>query len=139
MSVIDVDSHVYEPEAVWGDYLPAEVRERARRSFSRLDGAVVLNGAAVAPAGGSRLNRQTVWRPGFTPESIGRLDPSAPPEPNAGAWDPETRLADMDALGIGQAVVLPTLFGEYLPAVADPEMAVALARAYNDWAVDFAA
>jgi predicted TIM-barrel fold metal-dependent hydrolase len=80
-----------------------------------------------------------VWRPGLTPEAIGRLDPSNPPEPNPGAWDPSARVADMDTLGIGQAVIFPSLFGDYLPAVEDPETAVALARAYNDWAVDFAA
>ena len=135
-TVVDVDSHVYEPEAIWGDYLPAELRAAARDAFSRRDGTVMLNGARVALP---RFNRQAAFRPGLTPEQIGRIDPADPPAPNPGAWDPAARLADMDALGVAHAVVLPTLFAEFLPAVADPALAVALARAYNDWAVDFAA
>jgi predicted TIM-barrel fold metal-dependent hydrolase len=39
---------------------------------------------------------------------------------------------------VDHQVVCPTLFGEYFPAVEDPGAAVALARAYNDWAVDLA-
>jgi predicted TIM-barrel fold metal-dependent hydrolase len=135
--VVDVDSHVYEPEEVWADYVPADVRAGARRAFSRDAGAIVINGQRVPPRPG--INRLAVWRPGMSPESIGRLDPSHPPDPNLGAWDPAARLADMDALGVDEAVVLPTLFAEWLPAVEDADAAVALARAYNDWAVDFAA
>jgi len=133
--VVDADSHVYEPEAVWGDYLPSSVRDRARHAFSRRNGTVVVNGTPVPSA---PFNRHAAFRPGLTPDDIGRIDVSHPPAPNPGAWDPAARLADMDALGIGHAVVLPTLFAEYLPSVEDPALAAALARAYNDWAVDFA-
>ncbi|HZQ57010.1 MAG TPA: amidohydrolase family protein [Acidimicrobiales bacterium] len=135
LTVVDVDSHVYEPEAIWGDYLPDGVRDRARRAFSRQNGTVVLNGAPVTLP---RVNRHAAFRPGLTPDDIGHADPAAPPAPNPGAWDAAARLADMDALGVAHAVVLPTLFAEYLPAVDDAELATALARAYNDWAVDLA-
>jgi predicted TIM-barrel fold metal-dependent hydrolase len=74
----------------------------------------------------------------MTPEAIGRLDANSDHPLNPGAWDPLARLADLDALGIDQQVVLPTLFGEYFPAVRGPHAAAALARAYNDWAYDFA-
>src|ERR1700736_5039412 len=138
VTVVDVDSHVYEPEDIWSDYLPAAIRERARRAFSRTGATFLLNGSTVRGPGRSAINRQAIWRPGMSPASIGRLDPSDPPEPNRGAWDPRTRLADMDVLGVDQAVVLPPLFAEFLPSVDDAEAAAALARAYNDWAVDFA-
>jgi len=137
-TVVDVDSHVYEPEAIWGEYLPDGERARARRSFSHTNGTIVVNGTST-PETRSGINRQAIWRPGLTPELIGRLDPTSVHESNPGAWDPVSRLADMDELGVDQAVVLPTLFAEFLPLVEDPEMATALARAYNDWAVDFAA
>jgi predicted TIM-barrel fold metal-dependent hydrolase len=134
-TVVDVDSHVDEPESIWGDYLPDGDRDAARQAFSRRNGTVVLNGEPIALP---RFNRRAAFRPGLTPEQIGRVDPDRPPAPNPGAWDPVARLADMDALGISHAVVLPTLFAEFLPSVADPGLATALARAYNDWAVDFA-
>jgi uncharacterized protein len=135
-TIVDVDSHVYEPEAIWGDYLPDAVRARARGAFSRRNGTVVLNGEPITLA---RFNRQAAFRPGLTLDDIGRVDPDNPPPPNPGAWDPAARLADMDTLGIDHAIVLPTLFAEFLPSVADAELAAALARAYNDWVLDFAA
>ena len=135
--VVDVDSHVYEPEEIWGDYLPADARAAARRAFSREGSTIVLNGERLPARPG--INRLAEWRPGLSPEANGRLDPSHPPDPNPAAWDPGARVADMDALGVDEAVVMPTLFAELLPAVDDADTAVALARAYNDWVIDFAA
>ena len=40
-------------------------------------------------------------------------------------------------MGIDQALLFPTLFGEYFPAVENPDLALALSRAYNDWIADF--
>jgi predicted TIM-barrel fold metal-dependent hydrolase len=74
----------------------------------------------------------------MTPEEIGQLDPDQYVPINPGAYNPTARVADMDAMGVDQAVVFPTLFGEYLPQVVDPTAAEVLARAYNDWVWDFA-
>jgi predicted TIM-barrel fold metal-dependent hydrolase len=135
-TIVDVDSHVYEPEAVWTDYL--DEGDAARRAFARQADGVVLNDMPAKPLNRSKINRQAIWRPGMTPTSIGELDPNGDHEANPGAWDPVARLADLDALGIDHQVVFPTLFGEYFPAVQDRDAAVVLARAYNDWASDFA-
>jgi len=137
--VVDVDSHVFEPPAIWSEYLDPEVTEAARRVFWLEDGAVMLNGVPATPLNRSRINRQAVWRPGMTLEQIGGLDPSVDPGVNPGAADPASRLADMDKLGIDHQIVLPTLFAEYFPCAEDVTVAVALARAYNDWANDLAA
>ena len=56
---------------------------------------------------------------------------------NEGAWDPQARLADMDAMGVDQALLYPTWFAEGFFLVHDPDVAYALARAYNDWIADF--
>ena len=142
--VVDIDSHVFEPAAVWDDYIPPADRELAIRAFHyRLDRegneAIVLNGRPARSMNRSKIVRQAVWRPGMRPEDIGRLDPRMFQPLNPGASDPKARLADLDLMGIAQQVVFPTLFGEYLPQVTDPEAAVVLARAYNDWVADFAA
>jgi predicted TIM-barrel fold metal-dependent hydrolase len=136
--VIDVDSHVYEPESIWSDYLAEADRAAARRAFSVGAGTVTVNGVPARSLHRSRINRYAIWRPGSTPASIGALDPEVEAELNPGAWDPEARLRDLDVLGIDQQIVLPLLFGEYFPVVDDAEAAVVLARAYNDWANDFA-
>ena len=49
-SVVDVDSHVYEPPAIWDEYVPAELRGTARSAFYHEvddDGnpLTILNGA----------------------------------------------------------------------------------------------
>ena len=54
-----------------------------------------------------------------------------------GASDPDARRADMDEMGVDQTIVYPTVFTEYLPLVENPDVAAALARAYNDWIWEF--
>ncbi len=50
--------------------------------------------------------------------------------PMAGAWTPETAMAAMDASGIAAAVLTPTIF---VADVGDPEAAIPLHRATNDY------
>jgi len=140
--VVDVDSHVYEPETIWDRYVEPTYRAAARASlFHAFDAAgnrvTVLNGRQAKDLNRSRLLRQAIWRPGMSPDDVGSLDPNAFSEPNPGAWDPARRIADMDALGIEQAVMFPTLFNEYFPLVDNPDVAAVLASAYNDWVHDF--
>lgn len=141
--VIDVDSHVYEPEVLWADFVPDADRHRVREAFfSRVndDGTVttILNGQPARGLNRSHIIRQAIWRPGMTLDDIGQLDPTVPHALNPGVWDPTARLADMDMLGVDRAVVYPTLLNEYLPQIRDREAAVVLCRAYNDWVQEFA-
>src|SRR5262249_27252875 len=143
MMIVDVDSHFYEPETIWNRYVPAESRSVVSSAFwhgvdDRGNRLTVLNGAAAKELSSHRLVRHALWRPGMTPDSIGELDAHAPYPLNPGASDVDARLHDMDALGIDQAVVYPTLFAEYFPLVENPIAADLLARAYNDWAADLA-
>jgi predicted TIM-barrel fold metal-dependent hydrolase len=136
-NIVDADSHVYEPAAVWEHVADAD-RRFARSAFHHVVGPdgdieVTLNGEPGKSMNRSRLNRQAIWRPGMTPDTIGGLDPDGFTPLNPGAGNAADRLADMDAMGIDQAVVYPTLFLEYLPQVEDPEAAAILSRAYNDW------
>jgi uncharacterized protein len=82
--------------------------------------------------------RQAIWRPGMTLDEVGGLDPDVFHPMNPGAWDPAVRVGDMDAMGVDEALVFPTVFNEYLPQVVSTEQAGVLARAYNDWVWDFA-
>jgi predicted TIM-barrel fold metal-dependent hydrolase len=141
--VVDVDSHVYEPPAIWDEYVPTEFRALARSAFyhevdERGNPLTILNGALGPELNRSRLVRQAIWRPGMTPQSIGQLDPDVFQPLTPGASDPAARLADMEEMGIDLAVVFPTLMAEYLPLVQNPDAAAVLACAYNDWVWDFA-
>jgi predicted TIM-barrel fold metal-dependent hydrolase len=70
-------------------------------------------------------------------DAIGALDPNTRHPMTEGASGPQARLADMDAMGVDQALLYPTWFAEGFFLVRDPDVAYALARAYNDWVADF--
>ncbi|HVO26489.1 MAG TPA: amidohydrolase family protein [Candidatus Margulisiibacteriota bacterium] len=140
--VFDCDSHVLEPTDIWTKYLDADYRISARSAFwhevDDLGGPLtILNGKQAKEMNPGPLNRQAIWRPGMKPEDIGALDPTVRHPITPGAQDPTARLKDMDAMGIDQALLFPTLFAEYFPIVENPDAAFALARAYNDWIADF--
>jgi predicted TIM-barrel fold metal-dependent hydrolase len=141
--IIDCDTHVLEPAAIWEQYLDPQYRVVARSAFwhetdSRGLTVTLVNGAPARPLSPGGINRQAIWRPGMTAEEIGALDPHLPHPLNPGASDARARLGDMDRLGVQCHILFPTLFAEYFPVVCNPDAAAALARAYNDWIYDFA-
>ena len=75
-------------------------------------------------------------RPGSTFDDPASFRPLADAQP--GGSDPRARLPDMDAEGIDQAVLYPTI-GLYFSVVDDPAAAVGLAAAYNDWLAGYCA
>src|SRR5215213_6147408 len=141
--VFDTDSHVVEPPAVWEKYLDAEYRALGRHALWRQEGSnsnyLKVNGVAFRDTMNPNLPRYALWRPGMTWDAIGELDPDVKHPINPGASDPRTRLRDMDAMGIDQALLYPTWFAEGFHLISDPDTAYALARAYNDWIADFCA
>jgi predicted TIM-barrel fold metal-dependent hydrolase len=140
-AVFDADSHVLEPRAIWDTYLDPDYHIPARsalwREENEFGGYIKLNGRPIRDDA-SEIP-EAIWRPGMTLEQIGDMDPATPIPANPGASDPEARLRDMDAMGVDQTLLFPTLFAEYFPLVEDPDVAYALARAYNDWLADFCA
>ena len=142
MTVVDVDSHVWEPGAIWEKHLDRDYRIAARSAFwHEVDASgatiTILNGRRARTLVRSGINRQACWKPGTTVEQIGALDPDERHPNTPGASDPVARLADMDAMGVDRALLFPSLFAEHFPLVENPDIAAALARAYNDWLLDF--
>src|SRR5581483_3287838 len=117
---IDSDAHVGEPPGEWMERLPAELRERAPRALLDPDGRMrwQLDGRTTPP-----LPRWTAPRPD------GSREPYVPRE---GLWDARAHLRDMDAEGIGRAVLYPGV-GLVFAGIGDPALATACCRAYNDW------
>jgi len=140
-AVFDGDSHVVEPREVWEKYLEPEYRVPGKLALWREEGRhgsyLKVNGEVFRDPDNGNIPSHGVWRPGMTWESIGELDPNVPHPVNEGAWDPRARLRDMDAMGVDQAFLYPTWFAEGFPLVKDPDVAYALARAYNNWIADF--
>ena len=139
--VFDSDSHVVEPPALWEKYLEPEYRTLGRHALWREEGKLgsylKVNGKVFRDSGNSNIPRHAIWRPGMTWDKVGELDASRRHPPTAGASDPVARLRDMDAMGVDQAFLYPTWFAEGFDLVEDPDIAWALARAYNNWIADF--
>lgn len=139
--VFDADSHVVEPREVWETYLDPEYRTLGKHALWREDGEfnayLKVNGKVFRDPMNPNIPRHAIWRPGMTWDQIGALDPHTRHAMTTGASDPQARLRDMDAMGIDQAFLYPTWFAEGFHLVEDPDIAFALARAYNDWIADF--
>jgi len=140
-AVFDSDSHVVEPPALWERYLDPEYRTLGKHALWRQEGRtgayLKVNGDIFRDKGNPNLPRHALWRPGMDWDAIGALDPQIKHPATEGASDPLARLADMNAMGVDQALLYPTWFAEGFFLVRDPDVAYALARAYNDWIADF--
>ena len=139
--VFDADSHVVEPPTLWEKYLDPEYRTLGKHALWRQEGRtgayLKVNGEIFRDRSNPNLPRHALWRPGMTWEAIGELDPHTKHPATEGASDPQARLVDMDTMGVDQALLYPTWFAEGFFLVRDPDVAYALARAYNDWVIDF--
>lgn len=127
--VVDADGHVVEPETAWVG-LPDAVRPRIARDAHGYEHVVVGDTEILAVPLGN------LGRPGSTFDDPATFRPLADALP--GGWDPALRLADMDAEGIDQSVLYPSI-GLYFCVVPDATSAVMLATAYNDWLAGYCA
>src|ERR1700729_814129 len=140
-TVFDSDSHIVEPPELWTQYLDPEYRPLGKHALWREEGKLgsylKVNGKVFRDTINSNIPRHAIWKPGTTWDKVGELDPETRHAATAGASNAEARLRDMDAMGIDQALLYPTWFAEGFHLVEDPDVAYALARAYNDWIADF--
>jgi len=128
--VIDADGHVAEHEVDWAARLDPAYRDRAPRilEVNGRNRCLVEGRIYPIPEGPGQGNSGP-----FSPDmDWSRLY-------RAGMRDPQARIADMDQEGIDVAVLFGTYIGLTLPNLADPGLAVAVARAYNDWLAEFCA
>jgi predicted TIM-barrel fold metal-dependent hydrolase len=143
ITVFDSDSHVVEPPELWTKYLEPEYRTLGKHALWREEGGhgsyLKVNGKMFRDTTNSNIPRHAIYTPGMTWDQVGELDPKQRHPMTPGASDPKARLRDMGAMGIDQAFLYPTWFGEGFHLIEDPDVAYALARAYNNWIADFCA
>lgn len=130
-SVVDADTHICEPAAMW-DLIPPEMRPRRpvmmtvpvdtlyarRNAFWLIDGNIVPK-----PAGRGGINLATPCQTDF---GLARTDIEIRCREMT---DCQARVRDMDSLGVDTQIVFPTLFLAYL--TDDVELEIALCQAYN--------
>ena len=129
--VFDSDLHVIEPPDLYLRYLDPRYRDRAPT-------------AEASAQGGSR---PSAWRVGEyvfpRPIGYGRTEADARAQEVLGPYDaqhfdPKSQLEAMDVEGIDVAVLFRTLPVICIDAL-EPDFALALCRAWNDWITDFRA
>ena len=141
LKVADSDMHVLEPPDLWQRYIdpawrhaaPVGLTEMARDMRVRVKSHVMLRIGRQRPASG----QSAAW-------SAEQNRVFAPAE--ARGWDARSQLDAMDQEGLDLAVLFPSrglfVLGLDTPQMIgtdglEPELAAAIARAYNDWLADF--
>ncbi len=133
--VVDMDSHVMEPPDLWENYLEEKYRDRtihiriADDGMEELvvDNKVLLKGR-LAVLGGVEHEAPALFMTPDIPYMQG-----CPPA----SYDTQARVKLLDEWGVDAGVVFPTI-GILWDKADDPELAMAYARAYNNWQWDFA-
>jgi predicted TIM-barrel fold metal-dependent hydrolase len=133
--ILDSDMHLMEPVDLWERYMDSKFRNQAPRGLTsvnvrdlrmahpdgRLWGLPAAHGRRNANQGHNFQKNQSIYA-----------------SHAERGWTAEVQLEAMDMEGIDVAVLYPTRALQVLSEPdMDPELAAALARAYNDWLYDF--
>ena len=138
--VIDVDSHISEPEDLWtsrvssrwGDLVPHVVKNpRGPRSDGATDDVWIFGGRATIPTAMTAIAGSEYYLPEH-PATLADADPAA--------FDARARLAYLDRNGIYAQVIYPNVggfgSGTFL-VLKEPELRLECVRAYNDFLVEW--
>ncbi|AKT43941.1 amidohydrolase family protein [Chondromyces crocatus] len=144
--IIDADRHVSEPMALWEAYLPPAFKHRAPTlEFPAPAEPLAERLARLGPRGlvPPQPHLMLEGQPAMHKLSErAQIELALSRQRRAGQMEagaaPEAQLASMDATGVDVALLFPT-FTTYLLGVdtLDPQLASALAGAYNAWLRDF--
>lgn len=142
--VIDADAHMQEPFDLWKDYVEPEFYDR-RPVVTDVVGKLFFHYAPgeLFPEEASDKSG-TGLRPGnalFVSERVWRHQEVKYGDAFREFWTPESRIRDMDRYGWDKQVLIPgtgSLINGPRLADKDPALILALTRAYNNWAADFA-
>lgn len=129
--LIDADSHVNEPPDLWTSRVASKYTDLCPRmeSFEQGDGWVMEGvrdpiSFGFNAAAGLRFQDRRPW---IRWEEV----------PAAG-YEPKARLAEMDTDLVDASVLYPTpRISQLMIGTQDPELHLALVRAYNDWLAEF--
>src|SRR5436190_15490598 len=129
ITVISVDDHVVEPPHMFEGRLPDALQPRAPRVVETESGRQVweFDGQVFTQVG---MNAQA-GRDDIT------LEPTRFDEMRPGCWQIDARIKDMDINGVWASLNFPSMItgfcGRVFSACSDPELGLAVMRAWNDW------
>jgi predicted TIM-barrel fold metal-dependent hydrolase len=130
-TVISVDDHLVEPPDMFEGRLPARLQERAPKVIVNQHGHEVweFEGQRHYQAGMNAVA-------GRRRESV-KIEPFRFDQMRPGCYDPHARVHDMDLGGIWASLNFPSMItgfcGRVYSSATDPDLGLAVTRAYNDW------
>jgi len=128
-AVIDCDGHVIEPWDMWEQYIAEPFKQtcpRMQKDEKGIPRLAVEGRLYPKPSGPGRAPLRIL-----SEEQIPAYESHL-----VGGHDPEVRIQHMDKDGIDIALLLPSQ-GLVIGSIADPALAAASARAYNNWLSDY--
>jgi len=137
---VDADGHILEPPDLWERYLEPEYRERAVRirkddqglEYLEVDGRPSKRVRKNFTAMMGSMDRLGGFESEREPTGLAYVDTAS-----FGAMDARERLERLDHENLERAFLYPTLGLLWEAECEDAELAMAYARAYNRWIVDF--
>jgi predicted TIM-barrel fold metal-dependent hydrolase len=134
MILVSVDDHVIEPPGMFDGFIPAKYADQAPKFVSDDISDKWIFGEGEARNAG--LNAVA----GRPPEEYG-LEPTRLGEIRRGGWDVHERVKDMNANGVLGSLNFPSMArfcGQFFATRVkqDPDLALAVLRAYNDWHIE---
>ena len=133
-TIISVDDHLVEPPDMFEGRLPTHLQERAPRIVTTTWGHEVwdFDGQQFSQVG---MNAVV----GRRPETV-KVEPFRFDQMRKGCWDIDARIHDMDLNGVWASMSFPSMItgfcGRVYSQCSDPELGLAVTRAYNDWVHD---
>jgi predicted TIM-barrel fold metal-dependent hydrolase len=130
-TLISVDDHLVEPPDMFEGRLPRRLQDRAPRVVETVEGHQVweFDGKIHFQVG---LNA-VVGRP----KQDWLVEPTRFDEMRPACYDVHSRVADMDLNGVWASVCFPSQItgfcGSVFARCSDPELGLAVTRAWNDW------
>jgi predicted TIM-barrel fold metal-dependent hydrolase len=133
-TIISVDDHLVEPADMFEGRLPAALQERAPKIVTNKWGHEVWE-----------FDDQTFSQVGMNavagrrPETV-KVEPFRFDQMRPGCYDVDARVRDMDINGVWASLNFPSMItgfcGRVYSQCRDPELGLAVTRAFNDWVHD---
>ena len=130
-TVISVDDHLVEPPRMFEGRLPAKLQDRAPKIVENDKGHEVweFEGQQHFQVGQNAVA-------GRRPETV-KIEPFRFDQMRPGCYDIHARIRDMDINGVWASVNFPSMItgfcGRVFSHAKDPELGLAVTRAWNDW------
>lgn len=130
-TIISVDDHLVEPPDMFEGRLPAKFQELAPKVVETEQGHEVweFDGQRYTQVGMNAVA-------GRRPEDI-KLEPTRFEDMRKGCWDIHERIRDMDINGVWASANFPSMItgfcGRVFANAKDPELGLAVTKAWNDW------